>query len=191
MGKRMAIDHMILLNRIRQGDESTFEQVYNDYFSSLSVYATSILHDPEDAVEVVNDVFLNFWENHERIGNSIYMYLIRSVKNRSLNRIRDNSVRHKILEDYGKEWSICHDDQDDPLSGYDMKNLSLRIYELSDTLPDQCKKIFNMHFRLGLTTNEIAKILEISSSTVRVQISIALHKISSLLQELKFEHLQK
>ncbi len=75
------------------GAELGFEALYRLYFVRLFRFCFSIVHQKESAEEIVNDVFLKLWEKRDNpppIGNpGLYLYV--SVKNRSLNYLRDNA----------------------------------------------------------------------------------------------------
>ena len=64
----------------------------------------------------------------------------------------------------------------------EVEDIVALISKLSDHLPQRCLEIFSLHFYDGLDTAEIAKQLDISPSTVRVQIKIALDKIRENLK---------
>src|ERR1700722_6003885 len=73
--------------------KASFEELYRQYFVRLFRFCFSIVHQKESAEEIVNDVFLKLWEKRDNppaMGNpGLYLYV--SVKNRSLNYLRDNA----------------------------------------------------------------------------------------------------
>ncbi|MCC8096588.1 MAG: hypothetical protein LIP05_15405 [Tannerellaceae bacterium] len=50
--------------------------------------ATKYIYDPETAKEIVNDVFLNIWNNHTPLTSPVNAYLVKAVRNRCLNHLR-------------------------------------------------------------------------------------------------------
>src|ERR1700749_2966694 len=73
--------------------EAAFEALYRHYFVRLFRFCFAIIHQKESAEEIVNDVFLKLWEKRTHlaaIGN-LELYLYVSVKNRSLNYLRDHA----------------------------------------------------------------------------------------------------
>ena len=83
---------------VETAGEAAFEALYKMYFVRLFRFCFSIIHQKESAEEIVNDVFLKLWENRAR-GPAIdnpRLYLYVSVKNRSLNYLRDNASVHTI-----------------------------------------------------------------------------------------------
>lgn len=57
----------------------------------------SLLHEEEEARDVVHEVFLKLWESDTRINNPM-AYIIRSVRNTSISRIRMLDTREKIRQ---------------------------------------------------------------------------------------------
>lgn len=70
-----------------------------------------------------------------------------------------------------------------PYNEEEVDNLVHMISDVSSKLPARCREVFSLHFGEGLDTDEIAKKLGISNSTVRVQIKIALDKIRENLKK--------
>ena len=59
------IDESIIIG-INQGKQEAFATLYDSYFSYLCMYATTYIFNPDEAKEIVNDVFLNIWYKKER-----------------------------------------------------------------------------------------------------------------------------
>ncbi|MBO4610810.1 MAG: sigma-70 family RNA polymerase sigma factor, partial [Bacteroidales bacterium] len=59
----------------------------------------------------------------------------------------------------------------------EVEDLVELISEISSQLPDRCREVFDLHFNEGMDAKEIAERLNITPSTVRVQLKIALDKI--------------
>lgn len=70
-----------------------------------------------------------------------------------------------------------------PYNEEEVDDLVHMISDVSSKLPARCREVFSLHFGEGLDTDEIAKKLGISNSTVRVQIKIALDKIRENLKK--------
>ncbi|SDB53950.1 Sigma-70 region 2 [Ruminococcaceae bacterium FB2012] len=60
---------MIYLSVLKsEEDKVKFEEIYNEYRQALFLSAYSILHDPEDAEDVVEDTFLTVADNFTEIS---------------------------------------------------------------------------------------------------------------------------
>ena len=55
----------------------------------------SLLHEEDEARDVVHEVFLKLWESDETIGNPT-AFILRAVRNACLSRLRSLDTREKI-----------------------------------------------------------------------------------------------
>jgi RNA polymerase sigma-70 factor (ECF subfamily) len=70
-----------LIARIQNGDHAALKVLFTHYHTLLCRLASALLKDPEQAKDVVQEVFIKFWRNrHElRITTSLNAYLKRAV----------------------------------------------------------------------------------------------------------------
>ncbi len=162
-----------IVQGIRQGRESAFEQMFRTYYERLVHYAGSMLKDEDEAEEMVQTVFLGIWEKREslEITLSLKAYLYRAVHNHCLNRIKHYGVRETH-----REYSLYYQPQ-----GYDSvtdaihgSELEERIERAVSRLPEQCQVIFRMSRFDELRYQEIADQLGLSIKTIENQIGKAL-----------------
>ncbi|MBS4012298.1 MAG: RNA polymerase sigma-70 factor [Bacteroidetes bacterium] len=161
-------------------DKQSFQVVFNEYYTSLCRFAVSFLGDNDSAEEIVQQVFVNLWEKRNTIDQdkSVKTYLFTSVKNRSLNYIRDNKKYRSYYLDFELEMEI-------PVEGKDVvseSDLNNQINRALDKLPDKCREVFMLCRFEDMKYKEVAEKLGISQKTVEAQMSKAL-KI--LREELK------
>lgn len=155
-------------------DIKSFEEMFRRFHPPLVKYASTILYAREEAVEAVQDVFVNVWNKRDQLefGAELKAYLYRAVRNHCLNRIRKQQLDTVSLD----EQLINVSSVDDAGGGEKEKRLRMVFQEI-DALPTNCREIFIMSRVEGLSHKEIAQILDISSKTVENQIGIALKKI--------------
>ena len=183
----MDSEEIKLIKRISEGDVFAFEHLFRTYHASLLYYAKNLTRNDELSREIVNDVFLKFWDKRARltIRTSIRSYLYISVRNRYLNLLRQKNdwLEYQSEEDLKiKEFEINHGSFADSIPQYILdKELESKIHEIIDSLPDQCRKIFKMSRFEDMKSGEIAEKLGISVRTVDNQIYKALKKIRELL----------
>jgi RNA polymerase sigma-70 factor (family 1) len=161
--------------------EAAFEALYRLYFVRLFRFCFSIIHQKESAEEIVNDVFLKLWENRDR-GPAIdnpRLYLYVSVKNRSLNYLRDSAAAHTIeISERCDDYIRFDINPETILLGAEGLR---RIRAAIDGLPPRCKLIFSLIKEDGLKYKEVARLLDLSVKTVESQLATALRKISASL----------
>lgn len=156
---------------IREGNEAAFKQLFHFYYASLCRYATGIISSAEDAEEIVQQVFLRIWERREALNITVSFkaYLYRSVHNASLNhkQRRKNDVRFDDLP-----LRIVH--AAEVSHEMDVKLLEKEIGKALNSLPEQCRKIFELSRFEELKYREIAELLDISIKTVENHMGKAL-----------------
>lgn len=162
-----------LIHSIRNGDEKVFEKLFKDQYPVLCGYAKKYLNDIDQAEEIVQEMFFNFWQKREKmdINISLEAYLFRSVRNSCLNYLKHLKVReeHRLATNHelrAKEQEI-HDN-------VVALELQERIESVIEQLPTERKKIFKMSRYEELKYKEIAEQLNLSVKTVEAQMSKAL-----------------
>ena len=136
-------------------------------------FALRYVKDLEIAEEITQEVFLGLWEKRATIdlSKSVRSYVTTSVKNKSLNYLRDTrKFNREILAIEGliDEVEIIHSDR---MIEAELKN---RIRESLDELPEKCREIFILSRHENLKYQEIAERQQISVKTVETQMSKAL-----------------
>lgn len=80
--------------------EFVFEEIYNSYYKLIYFCINTYINNHQDIEELVNDVFLNFYNNiNKKEFSSIKYYLTTSAKNISLNFLRNNKNKNYILDE--------------------------------------------------------------------------------------------
>ena len=64
--------------------------------------------------------------------------------------------------------------------------MEAEIKEAVSSLPPKCRSVFESYFYAGKSAEEIAKEMNLTVSTVRVQIKNALDKLKQMLKHLLF-----
>ena len=161
-------------------DEISFEKLFKEYFIVLCSFANKYIHDPDEAKDIVHQVYMNLWEKRKeiRINQSIRSYLYTSVHNRCLNYIRDH--KKFIYDDYpdSKENLNPFIGSSDYLEAEELRS---HIYKVLYELPEGCRTIFTLSRFEGKKYKEIALELGISIKTVETQMSKALKHMKSKL----------
>jgi RNA polymerase sigma-70 factor (family 1) len=162
--------------------EAAFEALYTLYFVRLFRFSFSIIHQKESAEEIVNDVFLKLWEKRDRVPaiDNLPLYLYVSVKNRSLNHLRDSAGVH-IVEISARCDDYIRFDVNPETILLDAEGVR-RIQTAIDDLPPRCKLIFSLIKEDGLKYKDVARLLDLSVKTIETQLAIALRKIATALQ---------
>ncbi|RKD92361.1 RNA polymerase sigma-70 factor [Mangrovibacterium diazotrophicum] len=174
----MRIEDRILFNEIKQRNRKVFEALFYEYYPGLVRFAENFVFNPAICEDIVQTLFLYFWENAAQmnINLSLKAYFYQAVRNRCLNHLRDLQVedKHKLLY---IEASLDCDDPD----FFEEVDLSHEVEQAIASLPDQMKELFLLKYRDGLRTREIAELKEVSENTVKTQLLRAKERLRKKL----------
>lgn len=174
-----------IIARIKEGDIKAFEVLYSSCYVYLCAVATKYILNAEASREIVNDVFVNVWNNRSTLAYPVWAYLIRAVQNRCLNHLRGQRLQTISMSDVQEHLLTIQEQQigeeSHPLAYLENKEFEERIYSAVHLLPEKCREIFVQYLYHNKTYDEIAESNHISPSTVRVQIKIGLSKLKILL----------
>ena len=177
----MQIEEKILFKEIQKGNKEVFEALFHEYFPVLSRYAESFIFDRQASEDIVQDLFMCLWVNANQvtIHKSLNAYLYLSIKNRSLNYLRNLHIqdKHNLLyleamlnEDHTYNW----------IGREVIEKIKIAI----DQLPPQMASVFKLKYLQGKKQKEIAESMKISKNTVKTQIYRGKEKLRKQLLEL-------
>ena len=173
-----------------QRENIKFEDIYLSYFSKMKHFATEYVISDEDAENIVQDVFVELWENKEMLNMhmNLIAYLFTTIKNKCLNHMRHKIVVQNTATKMQEEYLISLRMNLDSLETFDNKLFSDQdiekiINRALDSLPEKCRTIFFMSKIEGKKQKEIAQELNISINTVGTQIGIAYKKLRTELND--------
>lgn len=176
------IEERILINRLREGDKTAFELLFKHYYPGLVIYASNYIQDREEAEEIVQDFFVRLWvKRHQiKLSSSLKSYSFQSIKNRALNFLRDNKVKHQVIEELiqkSKSELIFDEDL------YVLSELQQKIENAVENLPDKCREVFFLSRFKNMDNDEIARKMKISKRTVETHISNAIKVLKVKLKD--------
>ncbi|MCW3464890.1 RNA polymerase sigma factor [Chitinophaga nivalis] len=153
--------------------ELAFAEIYRRYSRLLFGYACKKLQDPEEAKDIVQEIFVQLWNkrNTYSMQTSLAGYLYRSVRNRALDLFAHKKVADQYLT------SLQHFlDQDNILTDHLVreKEITLLIEKEIAALPPKMREVFELSRKAHLSHREIADRLHISEQTVTKQVKKAL-----------------
>lgn len=175
------MEEKFLINGILTRNKVVFDFIFDYYYSGLCAYAERITGDEKAAEDIVQDLFVSLWIKHKKIkiNTSLKNYLFISVKNRSLDFIKENKTKEKNISLINQARDISEN-----LSNFWFaeSELEAKVQKSLDKLPPRCRNIFKLSRFDGLKNKEIADRLGISKRTVELQISNALRQLKNDLQ---------
>jgi RNA polymerase sigma-70 factor (family 1) len=154
-----------LITSFRMGDKIAFSSIFNKYYASLCFFTSNIIHNPDEAEDIVQDIFHKLWNKHSDFFtlNELKSFLYIGCRNSSFNYLK----RNKAKDGQQQELLRLTDDADQSVLNRIVYVESLReIHTAIDTLPEQCKIVIKMLFNDGKSPQEVAEHLGVTVSTV-------------------------
>lgn len=163
-----------LITRMQLGDREAFAEIYNKYSSLLYLHARRMLGNRDEARDIVQEVFVSFWNKANDIDalSNINAYLYRSTRNGVLNLIRKEKSKSNYITELGDFFDRGEYSTDAQVNFNELKRL---IDQEVLRLPEKMRQVFEMSRRENLSHTEISRKLNISDLTVKKQISKAIH----------------
>ena len=167
-----------LCKRLIGSDKRALDELFRDMFPKLVGYAWKYTGQKESASDVVQEAFIKLWKIREDLNpnESVKAYLYSTVRNLSLNHIRDNSrVQTGLkLADLNKEAVQPEVEQRDETNKQKMKLIKKWISEL----PERQQEAFMLSRFEGLDHEEISLVMNVSPRTVNNHIMQALKNLT-------------
>ena len=165
-----------LVHLVKQGNHHAFSELYNRYNHVLYAYALKITGDHDQAQEIVQQVFVSFWNNRATIDirGSVSRYLYTAIKYRFYRLIHDDKIHSRVQA----EWFKAAEDTAPALDEKVITKETMKVIEsIAAKLPGNMGSIFIMSKLGQLSNQEIAETLALSEKTVRNQLSLAKKKM--------------
>lgn len=156
-----------------------FEELFIQYFASLTNFAYSYVRNEEAAKDVVHDTFLAFWNNrqHLDLSYSPKSYLYKLAQNYALKYLR----HQRVVEMNEPEIIRLFESVANDVSEHETR--ILRIEEKLKQLPDKQREIFLKCVIEGKKYKEVAEEYGISLNTVKTHMNRALRFLKNELQD--------
>ena len=151
------------------------ELLFKEHYPVMLKLAVMLLHDKEEARDIVHDVFTRLLDGDIRFNkDKAEAFLLSCVRNSCLNVIRSRNTREQAMRLYLPDEST--------------EGLEERVQALQDGLKDLkppiCLDIVLMHYRDGMTFKEIAAHYGVSETTIYKHLREAMNQLRLTLKQL-------
>ncbi len=173
------IEDELLKWRFRRGSREALARIYEKYVHLLLSIAMGLLNDPYEAEDVVQDVFVAFAQSASGFGlrGSLKAFLATCVVNRARDRMRGERARQR-LADRCTAGSFGPDEADRSLV---YSERCERLSQALAELPYEQREVVALKVKDGLKLKDIAKLQNVSVSTVHGRYRYGMDKLRALL----------
>jgi len=163
-----------LVARARAGDFGALEQVYRAYEGAVYTVARRLTRTPEDAEDVLQDTFLEICRSLGtwRGDGSLWGWVRRIAASKALMRYRREKLRATD--------ELAEDPADDGVVDVPLR---LDLEEALSRLPERSRQVVWLHDVEGMTHEEIAEVMGMTTSFSKSQLARAHRKLRAWLGE--------
>ncbi len=170
-----------LLHAVARDDEAALAAIYDRYRLILFGLVLRILHDRQDAEDVLQEVFLQVWRrasDFDEARGRAFTWLVTIARSRALDRLRSAGSRARLAEEAGQ---MPRDEMGDAaLDAVKSESGAVVRRALAELPEEQQKALFLAYFE-GLTQSEIAVRLGDPLGTVKTRMRSGMIKLRELL----------
>jgi len=167
-------------------NKAEFHILFKSLYSPLCNYAFKILNDHDEAEDIVQGIFVDFWNKADKstISTPFEHYLVRAVKFKCIDYQRKAIVKRKYeAEAIHVQRNLTEVDESEKPNMSDVLQMAIA------QLPEKTREVFILCKQDGLSYKEISEQLNISQKTVENQMGRAFRHLREKLQPYKNESL--
>ena len=167
---------------IAEGDEKAFRQLFEQYSPILLSFLFRIAKTEPLAEELMQETMLRVWINRDKLPDIEHprAWLYRIATNLGLNYMQKMLTEEKAVRLSTTNISKEHEPIEEQIS---LKELQQQVKEAVNQLPPQRKLIYQLSREKGMSREEIAAELNISESTVKTSLRLALRSMREYLEK--------
>jgi len=174
-----------LYDLLKKDDAGAFREIYDRYHAPLYVHANLRLQDEDESRNVVQDVFVRFWEkrNSSDIKTNLSGYLFAATRNQILDLIKHQKIADRYIEglfagNIENEVYADHLIREKQFAEIIQKEIAL--------LPPRMRQVFELRRLEDLSNREAAEKLGITELTAADQMKKALKILRKKLTSVVF-----
>jgi RNA polymerase sigma-70 factor, ECF subfamily len=184
-----AASDAVLAIATARGDRSALAEIYRRHGAPVFRLAQRLLHDDRLAEDVVQDVFVRFWQEPERFDpekGQLRSFLLMKGHSRAVDSLRSEWARRKRDE---------RDINDPGRPSYDLErevidlDIAERVGRALRALPEDERRAITLAYFGGHTYREVAELLGQPEGTVKSRIRNGLKVMRRYLSDHDLEHL--
>lgn len=174
----------ILWSEIQDGNELAFKSLYDNYADLLYSYGMLIVSDEERVADAIQDLYAYIFEKRTNLSqpNSIKAYLMVSLKRLLLNQSKSKSFYTSFLslstlcrKSYDFYLDVDYQTEQEQADFEEQQIKSLQ--EGLNSLKSKQREMLYLKYYKGLSTEEIAEVMEVSHSVVYATIKRGIAKL--------------
>lgn len=179
----MDLKERIHLQRLSEGNKASFVYLHRQYQSRVYHFTYKFVRNREVSEEITSDVFVKLWEKRSEVRTDIApdRLLFKIAKDFCLSHLR-RIARHADLRKHFVETYLAQ--ITNPVEEEIYLKEGMKIADQAiEQLPPKCRQVFRLRYLDGLSLNQIAEELHISTNTVQNHLQKGTRLVKGYLQE--------
>jgi RNA polymerase sigma-70 factor (ECF subfamily) len=179
-------DLATLVRSMAEGHQEALARLYDETSSMVNGLLLRILAHPQDAEEVLLDVFMKAWKyaaSYSEKRGSVQAWLLIMARNSAIDRIRAKKAQPATLSFEPEAFPEPVSADATPEEASVIEERRRRVQQVLNELPPEQREVVILSFFGGLTHAELAERLGEPLGTVKSRVRMGLHKLRGLLQE--------
>jgi len=169
-----------LLEACKHSDSKAQLEIYNRYYKAMYNTALRIVHNPDDAEDVMQEAFIKAFEKLDSFqGNATFgAWLKRITVNESIAWLRKR--KNQVCLDESMPLTEPQETSDDTRD-WEVK----QVIKAMNMLKDNYRIAISLYYIEGFDYEEMMQILGISYANARTLVSRAKEKLKNIIREMK------
>lgn len=168
--------------QLADGNESAFREIFHHFYPRLEAYVLKVTRDPQVTEEIVQDVLLTVWLKHEEFHEirEPESWIFKVATNRTYDYLKKLARQRKLMSTLLSRVPVPEMDTENRVQ---LRESTSLLHSAVRQLPEQQQLVYRLNRENGLRTDEIAKQLAISQSTVKNHLVRALRSVRQFMLE--------
>jgi RNA polymerase sigma-70 factor (ECF subfamily) len=181
-----------LIARCRDGDHAAFKELVVRYQKRVYGIAFGMLHNPADAMDITQEVFIRVHQylGHFKGSSSFYTWIYRIAINLCIDHLRKEAKGNQTVDYNDALDHDCGEEAGDLLStswemnparALDRKEMSEMIHQALQTLTPNHRAVLMMREVEGLSYSEMAEVMQCNKGTIMSRLFHARRRMQDAL----------
>ncbi|MBR2743535.1 MAG: sigma-70 family RNA polymerase sigma factor [Clostridia bacterium] len=185
MDKEENID--VIIKHVLDGDTDAFELIVKRYEKKVYNLALRYLKNPDDALDVSQDVFIQVYQNLSgfRGDAQFSTWIYRVTYNKCVDMLRKTQKirRNVVMSTDDENFFETRDGSASIEESYEGRETLLAVMKIIDALPDEQRDVVMLRYIKDLSYAQIAEVMDIAEGTVKSRLNRARIKIKEQMKD--------
>ena len=177
---KVVIKEQELITRLKARDTAAMSYLYDNYAGALYGMILRVLKKEELAEEVLQDVFLRFWDKidlYDSAKGRLFTWMANIARNLAIDKTRAKEYsqikKTEALENYVDS---------ERTSSYEQRTDEIGLRELLSELPEERRWVVEYLYFRGYSQSELAEEFNIPLGTVKTRLRLAMEQLRITLE---------